>query len=80
MSLLDLLFSCSHENRSFPITDRSSGDTYTCCLECGTEHHYDWVTMSRRSERKRSAIPVDSLSLARPRRALAQMDAVSIGG
>ncbi|MBA3915454.1 MAG: hypothetical protein H0X25_16695 [Acidobacteriales bacterium] len=53
-SLLDVLFGCSHERFSFPMTVRSPArrvqaaattGTYVVCLDCGKEFGYDWKTM-----------------------------------
>ncbi len=51
--LLDLLFGCTHNRLSFPITLRSRASctaasitgTYVVCLQCGKEFPYDWKTM-----------------------------------
>jgi hypothetical protein len=56
MSLLDLVFGCSHKNCSFPITAKgktalrrspaaSLTGTYVVCLDCGKEFPYDWQAM-----------------------------------
>lgn len=54
MSLLDMLFGCTHKRCSFPITvrgkRRQSGaasvtGTYVVCLDCGQEFPYDWNKM-----------------------------------
>jgi hypothetical protein len=54
MSFLDLMFGCSHQRLSFPITVRgarrrskaaSVTGTYVVCLECGQEFPYDWKEM-----------------------------------
>jgi hypothetical protein len=55
MSLLDLIFGCSHKRSSFPITVRgrlrrstpAAGvtGTYIVCLDCGREFPYDWAQM-----------------------------------
>ena len=54
MSLLDLVFGCSHKKCSFPMTVRgklrrsetaSVTGTYVVCLECGKEFPYDWNEM-----------------------------------
>jgi hypothetical protein len=55
MSLFDLVFSCWHQQRSFPITVRgklrrsiaaaSVTGTYVVCLDCGREFPYDWSRM-----------------------------------
>lgn len=53
-SLLDVLFGCSHKNRSFPLTRKqgqrrsaaaSVTGTYIVCLDCGKEFAYDWQEM-----------------------------------
>ena len=54
MSLFDLLFGCSHQRCSFPITVKSKPlsnsaasvtGTYIVCLDCGQEFPYDWEEM-----------------------------------
>ena len=54
MSLFDLLFGCSHQRCSFPITVKSKPrlssvasvtGTYVVCLDCGKEFPYDWKEM-----------------------------------
>ena len=54
MSLLELIFGCSHKRCSFPITVRgaqrrnpaaSLTGTYVACLNCGQEFPYDWNEM-----------------------------------
>ena len=54
MVLFDLLFGCSHNHCTFPITVRgklrrseaaSVTGTYVVCLECGKEFPYDWQEM-----------------------------------
>lgn len=54
MSLLDMVFGCSHKRRSFPITTRGAQrrsdaakvtGTYVVCLDCGKEFPYDWQAM-----------------------------------
>jgi len=54
MVLFDLLFGCSHNHCTFPITVRgklrrneaaSVTGTYVVCLECGKEFPYDWQAM-----------------------------------
>lgn len=53
-SVLDLLFGCTHRNRSFPITPNRNRrrpaaalvtGTYVVCLDCGKEFPYDWGEM-----------------------------------
>ena len=51
--LLDLLFGCTHNHYSFPITVKKRGrsraafptGTYVVCLDCGKEMSYDWKKM-----------------------------------
>jgi hypothetical protein len=44
--LLDLLFGCSHQRYTFPITPAYLGaKTYVACLDCGREFEYDWQNM-----------------------------------
>ena len=54
VSLLDLVFGCSHKRCSFPITVRGKArrspaasvtGTYIVCLDCGKEFPYDWKQM-----------------------------------
>lgn len=54
MSLFELVFGCSHQRCSFPITVRgrlrrspaaSVTGTYVVCLDCGKEFPYDWKEM-----------------------------------
>ena len=54
MGFLDLMFGCSHQRLSFPITVRGARrrtkaaavtGTYVVCLECGQEFPYDWKEM-----------------------------------
>jgi hypothetical protein len=55
MSLLNVLFGCTHKKLSFPITVRgarrrsseaaSATGTYVVCLDCGQEFPYDWSQM-----------------------------------
>jgi len=51
MGLYDLLFGCTHERYTFPLTvlgesRRSEAaaltGTYVVCLDCGKEFPYDW--------------------------------------
>lgn len=53
--LVDALFGCPHKHCTFPITvkagqprcshQRTTGDTYIVCLDCGKEFPYDWQKM-----------------------------------
>jgi hypothetical protein len=54
MSLFELVFGCSHQRCSFPITVRGKlrrspaaliTGTYVVCLDCGKEFPYDWKEM-----------------------------------
>ena len=54
MVLFDLLFGCSHNHCTFPISVRGKlrrseaaavTGTYVVCLECGKEFPYDWQAM-----------------------------------
>jgi hypothetical protein len=54
LKLLEMLFGCRHENKSFPQTKRAGQrrtrvqavtGTYVACLECGMEFAYDWQEM-----------------------------------
>ena len=52
-SLLNTLFSCSHQRTTFPLTPGRKNtapsaprlNTYVVCLECGKEFAYDWEGM-----------------------------------
>jgi hypothetical protein len=67
MSLFDLVFGCSHQRCSFPITVRgklrrspaaSVTGTYVVCLDCGKEFPYDWKEMKMvNSKSQNSARP-----------------------
>jgi RNase P subunit RPR2 len=51
--ILDILFGCTHNHYSFPITVKKSvrsraafpTGTYVVCLDCGKEMSYDWKKM-----------------------------------
>jgi hypothetical protein len=51
--ILDVLFGCTHNRYSFPITVKKGGrsrtafpaGTYVVCLDCGKEMSYDWKKM-----------------------------------
>jgi hypothetical protein len=51
--ILDVLFGCSHNRYSFPITVKKGKraraafptGTYVVCLNCGKEMPYDWKQM-----------------------------------
>lgn len=70
MSLYDLVFGCSHQHCSFPMTVRgrlrrnaaaSVTGTYVVCLECGKEFPYDWKEMKivrGKAESSASASPI----------------------
>ena len=67
MSLFDLVFGCSHQRCSFPITVKgklrrsvaaSVTGTYVVCLDCGREFPYDWKEMKLvRTKTQTSAAP-----------------------
>jgi hypothetical protein len=67
MSLFDLVFGCSHQRCSFPITVKgklrrspaaSVTGTYVVCLDCGREFPYDWTEMKMvRTKTQTSAAP-----------------------
>ena len=54
-SILNTLFGCSHQRRTFPLTPgrKSAGSPsgatrsamYVVCLDCGKEFAYDWSQM-----------------------------------
>jgi hypothetical protein len=66
-SLLNTLFSCSHQNTTFPqtparkntyhVSGATRNGTYVVCLDCGKEFAYDWkamrvgVTLPNKTER-----------------------------
>jgi hypothetical protein len=51
--ILDMLFGCTHNHYSFPITVKKGArsravfptGTYVVCLDCGKEMSYDWKKM-----------------------------------
>jgi hypothetical protein len=52
--LLDVLFGCTHDHLTFPITAKAGQrrsdaaamtGTYVVCLDCGKEFAYDWAQM-----------------------------------
>jgi hypothetical protein len=51
--ILDVLFGCTHNRYSFPITVKKGArsraafptGTYVVCLDCGKEMSYDWKQM-----------------------------------
>lgn len=51
--ILDVLFGCTHNRYSFPITVKKGArsraafptGTYVVCLDCGKEMPYDWKKM-----------------------------------
>jgi hypothetical protein len=51
--ILDVLFGCTHNHISFPITIKKGArsraafptGTYVVCLDCGREMPYDWKQM-----------------------------------
>jgi predicted transcriptional regulator len=66
MSLFDLVFGCSHQRCSFPITVKgklrrsvaaSVTGTYVVCLDCGREFPYDWKEMKLVRTTQTSAAP-----------------------
>ena len=78
MSLVDLLFGCTHKNYSFPITARGARrteaalatGTYVVCLDCGKEFAYDWHEMKMLTSLPRRRDNVTSI--AEPARSLAK--------
>ena len=52
-SILNNLFSCSHDRTTFPLTPgrrnvaaaATRNGTYVACLDCGKEFSYDWAQM-----------------------------------
>ena len=72
MSLFDLVFGCSHQRCSFPITVRgnlrrsaaaSVTGTYVVCLDCGNEFPYDWKEMKLIRSKPRMAASQESVSI-----------------
>jgi len=70
MGFLNLMFGCSHQRLSFPITVRGARrrtqatavtGTYVVCLECGQEFPYDWKEMKvvRRSSSAATAVEAE---------------------
>ena len=51
--IMDVLFGCTHNHYSFPITVKKNvrslasfpAGTYVVCLDCGKEMPYDWKQM-----------------------------------
>jgi len=54
--LFDLVFGCSHQRTTFPMTrgrkpfsplaiTAAANHTYVVCLDCGKEFDYDWKSM-----------------------------------
>ena len=52
-SILNALFSCTHQHTTFPLTpgrntaalSATRRNTYVVCLDCGKEFAYDWDGM-----------------------------------
>jgi len=47
-SILNALFSCSHQRTTFPLTPgrrNGAARTYVVCLDCGMELAYNWADM-----------------------------------
>ena len=73
MSLLDLVFGCWHQRRSFPITGRgklrrsiaaaSVTGTYVVCLDCGHEFPYDWSQTKMLASRPHTAWAAESVTI-----------------
>jgi hypothetical protein len=67
--IVDLLFGCTHNHYSFPITVKKGArsraafptGTYVVCLDCGKEMSYDWKKMKIIRGRTQH-IPVASLT------------------
>jgi len=64
--ILDMLFGCTHNRYSFPITVKKGArsraafptGTYVVCLDCGKEMSYDWKKMRIiRSKPEHLAVP-----------------------
>ena len=44
-SLMNMLFGCSHQHTTFPLTQARKKETYIVCLDCGKEFSYNWQEM-----------------------------------
>jgi len=71
--LLDVLFGCSHNHHTFPITAKAGQrrseaaqitGTYVVCLDCGKEFAYDWQQMKVVSSGKHPSETVAQASQA----------------
>ena len=79
MSLFDLVFGCSHQRCSFPITlkgklRRSTAasaitGTYVVCLDCGREFPYDWKEMKMVSSKPEGSPTPNPIAVAPGKRA-----------
>ena len=66
--ILDVLFGCTHNRTSFPITVKKGvrsraafpTGTYVVCLDCGREMPYDWKQMKivRAKEKPAAVAPL----------------------
>jgi hypothetical protein len=78
MSLFDLVFGCSHQRCSFPITVKgklrrsvaaSVTGTYVVCLDCGREFPYDWTEMKLVRSKPQSSPAPSPIAIAPGRKA-----------
>ena len=78
MSLFDMVFGCSHQRCSFPITVRgkirrspaaSVTGTYVVCLDCGKEFPYDWEEMKMVRDKAETRSAVNPVTIAPGKRA-----------
>ena len=78
MSLFDLVFGCSHQRCSFPITVKgklrrsvaaSVTGTYVVCLDCGREFPYDWNEMKMVSSKPQNSPAPSPIAIAAGRKA-----------
>ena len=78
MSLFDLVFGCSHQRCSFPITVKgklrrsvaaSVTGTYVVCLDCGREFPYDWNEMKMVPSKPQNSPAPSPIAIAPGRKA-----------
>jgi hypothetical protein len=78
MSLFDLVFGCSHQRCSFPITVKgklrrsvaaSVTGTYVVCLDCGKEFPYDWNEMKMVPSKPQNSPALSPIAVAPGRKA-----------
>ena len=78
MSLFDLVFGCSHQRCSFPITVKGKlrrspaaliTGTYVLCLDCGREFPYDWNEMKMVPSKPQNSPALSLIAVAPGRKA-----------